>query len=135
MSLLHPAPLTPRAGNMYTMRDRLMNEAAARANLQELDVARAIDETSKLAAAMAKLESTEEHLRKLKATIVAERIMRLQVEDDAKTKTDEMKDCRNELASAVRALRRARDEGKRKEEEKRRIMRSFEEAQKSWVSV
>jgi hypothetical protein len=46
-----------------------------------------------------------------------------------------MRDYRNELSGAVRALRRARDEGKKNEEEKRRLMRAFEEAKHSWVQL
>lgn len=83
--------------------------------------------------AWAKLEATEEQLRTLQATLIAERVARTQVEQQAQTTADDMRDYRHELASAVRALRRARDEGKRNDEERRRLQRAFEEAQKSSV--
>lgn len=100
---------------MQAMRDRLVNEQA----------------NPGLVTALAKLEASEEQLRSLQATLIAERVARTQIEQQAQTAVDDMRDYRHELASAVRALRRARDEGKKNEEERRRLQRSFEEAQKS----
>lgn len=127
--------LTLSAGNMYTMRDRLLNAAAAQDHAQTAEMARHIDDASHLAAALAKLETAEEQLRTLQATLIAERVARTQIQHRAEEESSSMRECRNELANAVRALRRAREEGKRTEEEKRRLQRSFEEAQKSYVPI
>jgi septation ring formation regulator EzrA len=116
---------------MYTMRDRLLNAVAARDHAQADEISRHLHDATHLAAALAKLQTSEEQLRTLQATLIAERVARSQVEQRVETESDAMKECRNELASAVRALRRARDEGKRTEEEKRRLQRSFDEAQRS----
>lgn len=111
-----PQPrLTNRVNNMAAMRDRLVNEQA----------------NPTLVSALAKLEASEEQLRTLNATLIAERVARTQMEQQAQTAADDMRDYRHELSSAVRALRRARDEGKKNDEERRRLQRAFEEAQKS----
>ncbi len=114
------------AGDMYTMRDRLLNASAARDRDNADELTRKLHETSDLAATLAKLETAEDQLRALQATLIAERVARLQIERENDLSSGDMKDCR-ELAGAVRALRRAREEGKRTEEERRRLARCFEE--------
>lgn len=101
--------------NMQAMRNRLMSQQA--------------DPT--LVTTMARLEASEAQMRDLQATLIAERVARTQLERQAQQRLDDMRDYRHELSGAVRALRRARDEGKRNEEEKRRLMRAFEEAKHS----
>lgn len=100
---------------MQAMRDRLVNEQA----------------NPTLVSALAKLEASEEQLRSLQATLIAERVARTQVEQQAQMGADDLREYRHELASAVRALRRARDEGKKNDEDRRRLQRAFDEAQKS----
>ena len=112
---------------MYNMRDRLMNDAMARDNAQNIELSHQLSETAKLSSALAKLEMAEQQLRHLQATLIAERVAKSEMEREKCMSTDEMKECRNELASAVRALRRARDEGKKTDEERRRIQRAYEE--------
>jgi len=101
--------------NMQAMRNRLLSQQADPA----------------LVSTMARLEASEAQMRDLQATLIAERVARTQLERQAQQRLDDMRDYRNELSGAVRALRRARDEGKKNEEEKRRLMRAFEEAKHS----
>jgi len=115
------------AGDMYTMRERLLNDAAARDRGNAEELTRQIHETSDLTSTLAKLETAEDQLRTLQANLIAERVARTQIERENDTTSEDMRDCRNELASAVRALRRAREEGKRTDEERRRLARCFEE--------
>ncbi len=112
---------------MYTMRERLLNDAAARDRGNAEELTRQIHETSDLTSTLAKLETAEDQLRTLQANLIAERVARTQIERENDTTSEDMRDCRNELASAVRALRRAREEGKRTDEERRRLARCFEE--------
>ena len=109
------------------MRDRLLNAAAAHDRDHTDELSRQLHETSDLVAALSKLGTTEDQLRTLQATLIAERVARTQIERENDMTTEDMRDCRNELAGAVRALRRAREEGKRTEEERRRLARCFEE--------
>lgn len=103
---------------MQAMRNRLVSDSAQDPNL---------------ITALANLQASQSQLRDLQATLIAERVARTQIEQQAATTASDMVDYRHELASAVRALRRARDEGKKVEEERRRLQRSFEEAQKRSV--
>jgi hypothetical protein len=120
---------------MYGLRDRLLQVQAQQDAEANASVNQHMTEASRLAAALAKLENAEDQLRNLQATLIAERVARTQVERDASSSTDSMRECRNELASAVRALRRARDEGKRTEEERRRLARCFEETKNQCVCL
>jgi chromosome segregation ATPase len=95
------------------------------ANAHDIDMH--IFDATQLASALAKLESTEEQLRTLQATLIAERVARSQVERDVRAGEGDLRDMKGELGSAVRALRRAKEEGKRNEEERRRLARSLEE--------
>ncbi|RXK36434.1 hypothetical protein M231_06278 [Tremella mesenterica] len=115
------------AGNMYTMRDRLIQTAEEREQAKHSELHRQLDETAKLAAALAKLETAEQQLRGLQATLIAERVARSQIEQEAETSMNHMHDCSRELGAAVRALRRAKEEGKRTDEERRRMQRAFDE--------
>ncbi|WWD15901.1 hypothetical protein CI109_100325 [Kwoniella shandongensis] len=119
--------------NMYDMRDRLLDAEATRNQEQMTELRRQIKEAQDLATATTRLEAAEKQLRELQARLIAEQVARTQIEQEVERREDETKNYQTEWASAVRALRRARDEGKKSEEEKRRIQRCFEEARdKLW---
>ena len=104
--------LTCSVNNMQAMRDRLLSDPT-------------------VITTMARLEASEAQMRDLQATLIAERVARTQLEKQAQQRLDDVRDYRHELSGAVRALRRARDEGKKNEEERRRLVRAFEEAKHS----
>lgn len=110
------------------MRDRLLDAEARRDQEAMSSLRRQISEAHNLAATTARLEAAEKQLRELQARLIAEQVARTQTEQVAGLREDEVKNYQNEWASAVRALRRAREEGKKTDEEKRRIQRCFEEA-------
>ncbi len=66
-------------------------------------------------------------LRTLQAQIIAEQVGRHEIEKASSKKDEQMRMYRDELAAAVRALRRAKDETKRLEEERRKGARLYEE--------
>jgi hypothetical protein len=112
---------------MYAMRHRLLAQQAAQEQLHNDAITRKLHETGKLAGTLAKLEAAEDQLRTLQATLIAERVARTQKEQEVEIFQEDVRDCKTELASAVRALRRAREEGKRGDEERKRLARCFEE--------
>lgn len=120
-----------RAGNMYAMRDRLLHEATESSPGGPRYSRHAghdhITEAAELAAARARLEAAENQIRTLQAKVIAEKVARDQLERSSGMDNETMRDCKNELESAIRALRRARDEGKKVEEERRALARCFEE--------
>ncbi|WRT67121.1 uncharacterized protein IL334_004087 [Kwoniella shivajii] len=119
--------------DMYGHRDRLLRQESTRNQEHMIELQRQIREAQSLATTATKLEVAEKQLRELQARLIAEQVARTQIEQEAGMKEEEMKNYQNEWASAVRALRRARDEGKKSDEEKRRIQRCFEEARdKLW---
>ncbi|WWC61136.1 uncharacterized protein I303_103715 [Kwoniella dejecticola CBS 10117] len=119
--------------DMYDHRDRLLRQESNRNQEHMQELQRQIHEAQSLATTATKLEAAEKQLRELQARLIAEQVARTQIEQEAGIKEEEMKNYQNEWASAVRALRRARDEGKNSDEEKRRIQRCFEEARdKLW---
>ncbi|OXG38765.1 hypothetical protein C360_01191 [Cryptococcus neoformans Bt15] len=119
--------------NMYDMRDRLLDAEARRDQEAMTSLRRQISEAQELAATTARLDAAEKQLRELQARLIAEQVARTQIEQEAGLREDEVKNYQNEWANAVRALRRAREEGKKTDEEKRRIQRCFEEARdKLW---
>lgn len=89
------------------MRDRLLNQ---------------VDPITTLA----RLQASELQLREMQATLIAERVARSQIEKTAQDRADNLKEYQHEYTEAVRALRRARDEGKIAEEERKRILRAYE---------
>lgn len=113
---------------MYDMRDRLLDAEARRDQKAMTCLRRQISEAQGLAATTARLDAAESQLRELQAKLIAEQVARTQIEQEAGLREDEVKNYQNEWACAVRALRRAREEGKKTDEEKRRIQRCFEEA-------
>ena len=112
---------------MYTMRERILFKRAAEDAAHDATIIRQLDETSRLAATLAKLEATEDQLRQAQATLIAERVARTHLEGEWAQRDEDVRDTRDELTRAVRALQRARDEGRRTDEERRRINRCFEE--------
>ncbi|WWC90045.1 uncharacterized protein L201_004976 [Kwoniella dendrophila CBS 6074] len=119
--------------DMYDHRDRLLRQESNRNQEHIEEIQRQIKEAKNLASTATKLEAAEKQLRELQARLIAEQVARTQIEQESSIKEEEMQNYQNEWASAVRALRRARDEGKKSDEEKRRIQRCFEEARdKLW---
>jgi hypothetical protein len=116
------------------MRNKLLDEQAAQEAARTAELAAQLGDAARLASALTKLESTEEQLRTLQATLIAERVVRSQKERDASLYEHDVRDIKEELASAVRALRRARDEGRKSEEDRRAMLRAYETAQAKWVA-
>ena len=112
---------------MSSMRNRLLAAQASKAANHDAGLLQSLGQAASLAAAIAKLESTEDQLRQAQATLIAERVARTQIEVERSKSEENVKEARDELARAIRALHRARDEGKRTDEEKKRIARCFEE--------
>lgn len=113
---------------MLAMRDRLQAEADASAYQQDHALQLQLLSTSKLSSAVTRLQEAEAQLRTIQATLIAEKVGRTEAERRSEMQRDEVKVFKNELAGAVRALRRAREEAKRGEEERRRVQRGWEEA-------
>ena len=124
-----------RAGNMYNMRDRLLKQAELQHNASDEQLKKQFSNTAELAATLVKLERAEEQLRSLQATLIAEQVARTQIEREADQGREDNQDCKDELAKAVRALRRARDEGQKGDEERRRLARCFEQTKNQSVDV
>ncbi|WVQ71637.1 hypothetical protein IAR50_001177 [Cryptococcus sp. DSM 104548] len=119
--------------DMYEMRNRLLDAEAHRDQAAMQTLRRQISEAEALATASARLEAAEKQLRELQAKLIAEQVARTQIEQEAGLRSDEVKNYQNEWASAVRALKRAREEGRKTDEEKKRVQRCFEEARdKLW---
>lgn len=87
-----------------------------------------LSESAELAEAEARLERSESKLREAKLRLVREQLLRTNAEQATASRADEARSVKAELATAVRALRKARDEGRRNDEERRRATRAFEEA-------
>lgn len=112
---------------MLDMRQRLLTSQQAQQAQDFAALNQHITDASTLAAALAKLETTQDQLRTLQATLIAERVARTQMERRSHEGEDDVREVKAELAGAVRALRRAKEEAKRNEEERRRLARCFEE--------
>jgi tellurite resistance protein len=113
---------------MLAMRDRLQADAEAAAQRHDRELHSQLVNTSKLSSTMTRLQDAEEQLRTLQATLIAEKVGRTEAERRSQVHNDEVRKFKTELAGAVRALRRAREEAKRGEEERRRVLRGWEEA-------
>ena len=112
---------------MVEMRDRLIHNQQNQSAHQMAAINQQIADASHLAAALTKLETTQDQLRTLQATLISERVARTQMERRSHEGEEDVRDVKNELAGAVRALRRAKEEAKRNEEEKRKLARCFED--------
>jgi chromosome segregation ATPase len=73
------------------------------------------------------VDSLSSEIRALQAQIIAEKVGRCEVEKAAMKRNEQVRIYRDELAAAVRALRRAKEETKRLEEERRKGARLYEE--------
>jgi len=73
------------------------------------------------------LNSLQATVRDLQARIIAEQVTRSETEREAMARAEEVRTYRDELAGAVRALRRAKDESHKLDEERRKGLRLFEE--------
>lgn len=88
---------------------------------------KAKETSTDLSRTKAQLGRLEKEIRTLQAKIIAEQVGRNEVERDAQTRGEEVRQYRDELAGAVRALRRAKEETKKLDEERRKGMRLYEE--------
>lgn len=73
------------------------------------------------------LKSLRNTVRDLQARIIAEQVTRSETEREAVARAEEVRTYRDELAGAVRALRRAKEESRKLDEERRKGLRLFEE--------
>ncbi|GMK56873.1 hypothetical protein CspeluHIS016_0307130 [Cutaneotrichosporon spelunceum] len=107
--------------------EELESRRAAAAKEEQARAARRLVDTTN------RLQEAEDALRTLQLKLVAEKLRtgeakRLAAEAAAKREAD-----RRELALAVAILRRAKDDGRRGEEERQRLLRAFEEAKRRLV--
>ncbi len=120
-----------RAALLCAQQEKEERAAAAKAahDAAQADaMAEQVKQALQLAAATNRLAAAADALRTLQAKLVAEKLRtgeheRRAAEIAAKRAAD-----RQELAVAVSVLRRAKDDGRRSEEERRRLLRAFEEA-------
>jgi hypothetical protein len=73
------------------------------------------------------VERLQSQVRTLQARIIAEHVSRSSLERDVVDKTDEAREYRTELSNAVRALKRAKEETRKLDEERKKGMRLYEE--------
>jgi len=73
------------------------------------------------------LKSLQNTVRDLQARIIAEQVTRSETEREASARAEEVRTYRDELAGAVRALRRAKEESRKLDDERRKGLRLFEE--------
>lgn len=74
-------------------------------------------------------------IRTLQARIIASHVSRSSLERDISEKTDEAREYRTELGEAVRALKRARAETRKLDEERRKGVRLYEETRERLVPL
>lgn len=121
-------------GDMYDMRSRLLSAQAAEDRKHHEDMSRQLDEAARLAAALSKLSSTEDQLREVQATLIAERVARTQVQQEHDLHLGDARDVKTELAGAIRALRQAKEESKRVQAERAKLAVAFDEAKTLFVA-
>lgn len=107
--------------------DRAAAEQAARDEHVAAHLAKEVEKTLQLADTAARLAIAEDQLRSLQANLIAECMKTSEHERKASDASEKRERYKTELATAVSALRRARDDGKKSEEERRRLLRAFEE--------
>lgn len=69
----------------------------------------------------------QSEIRTLQARIIAEHVSRSSLEKDVANKAEQAREYRSELANAVRALRRAKEETKKLDEERKKGLRLYEQ--------
>lgn len=123
--------LTLSAGptGMQRMRDRLLAEQASAEKLRQAEIDHAVNDAKKLAKAMAKVDSQRRQLREVESALFSEQIHRQLAESRVASNSESMTGIKNELGSAIRALRSARDDARLNEEERAALKRSFDMAQ------
>jgi hypothetical protein len=77
--------------------------------------------------ANSEVDRLQSQVRTLQARIIAEHVSRSSLERDVVDKTDEAREYRTELSNAVRALKRAKEETRKLDEERKKGMRLYEE--------
>jgi hypothetical protein len=114
---------------MAKMRESVLaqQEAANRAAQAKIESYHA--EAVQLASALARLEAQQAQLRDLNATLLAEQVYRKMAEQKAASHGETLAGIKNELATAIRALRSARNDAKMSEEERAGLKRSYDIAQ------
>jgi hypothetical protein len=115
------------ASDMAAMQKHLITAQDLKSRRRAAEIAKQMEEHANLATTTLKLKIAEEQLRSLQATLVAERMSRYQIEREKDGNAEDVRKISYELASAVRALRHAKDEGRKTNEERRRLNRAFEE--------
>ncbi|KAJ9094845.1 hypothetical protein QFC19_007774 [Naganishia cerealis] len=75
----------------------------------------------------------QSEIRTLQARIIAEHVSRSTLEKNVADNAEQAREYRSELASAVRALRRAKEETKKLDEERKKGMRLYEETRERLV--
>lgn len=88
---------------------------------------KALEKERNLNSTKANLGSLQAQVRDLQARIIAEQVTRNDVERQAMSKSEEVRSYRDELAGAVRALRRSKEETRKLDEERKKSLRLYEE--------
>jgi hypothetical protein len=75
----------------------------------------------------------QSQVRTLQARIIAEHVSRSTLEKDVVDQTEQAREYRTELANAVRALKRAKEETRKLDEERKKGLRLYEETRERCV--
>ncbi|KAJ9097709.1 hypothetical protein QFC21_004747 [Naganishia friedmannii] len=116
--------------NMSRMRSALEHELEAERRQDEQ--VRHTAQTAQHVAATS-ITHLQSEIRSLQARIIAEHVSRSTLERNVADKAEQAREYRTELASAVRALRRAKEETKKLDEERRKGVRLYEETRERLV--
>lgn len=111
------------------MRDRLLAEQHATEMLKQSQIDHTLNDAVQLASALARLEAQQDQLRDLHAHLISEQVHRRLAEERVNSNSENMAGVKNELASAIRALRAARDDARLNEQERSALKKSFDVAQ------
>ncbi|KAJ9123992.1 hypothetical protein QFC22_000784 [Naganishia vaughanmartiniae] len=116
--------------NMSRMRSALEHELEA--GRREDEQVRQSAQTAQHVA-FRSITHLESEIRTLQARIISEHVSRSTLEKDVADKAEQAREYRSELATAVRALRRAKEETKKLDEERRKGVRLYEETRERLV--
>lgn len=81
------------------------------------------------------LDSLQSTVRDLQARITAEQVQHSETERESNARAEQVRTYRDELAGAVRALKRAKEESRKLDEERRKGVRLFEETRERLVKL
>lgn len=81
------------------------------------------------------LDSLQSTVRDLQARIIAEQVQHSETERESNARAEQVRTYRDELAGAVRALKRAKEESRKLDEERRKGVRLFEETRERLVKL